>query len=135
MAVARTFEGQCNNINLNTNPVALVVACALANPFGHLTTSHLYPPRVLMHTSSGPLQSVELSEHSSTSVKHAIEATCFSFNIMYASSHNIPREPRRNPSNRRLYEHDIIFDTARNRTHDLFRPISSCRFHHSTRPH
>ena len=32
------------------------------------------------------------------------------------------REPQGNPSNRRLYEHGILFisDTARNRTHDLF---------------
>ena len=36
----------------------------------------------------------------------------------------VPREPRRDPSNRRLYEHGIwyISDTARNRTHNLFRP-------------
>ena len=33
------------------------------------------------------------------------------------------REPRRDPSNRRLNEHGIyISDTARNRTHNLFRP-------------
>ena len=36
----------------------------------------------------------------------------------------VPREPRRDPSNHKLYEHGIwyIFDTARNRTRNLFRP-------------
>ena len=34
----------------------------------------------------------------------------------------VPREPRRDPSNRRLNEHGIYIRTARNRTHNLFRP-------------
>ena len=46
------------------------------------------------------------------------------FNTIFVSSRNVPREPRRDPSNRRLYEHGIwyISNTARNRTHNLFRP-------------
>ena len=51
-------------------------------------------------------------------------------NIRFFLKHNfcikpyVPREPWRDPSNRRLYEHGIwyIFDTARNRTRNLFRP-------------
>ena len=41
----------------------------------------------------------------------------------------VPRESRRDPSNRRLSELGTcyIFDTARNRTYNLFRPY--CRFH------
>ena len=47
---------------------------------------------------------------------------CFLHN--FVSSHVYPRKPRRDPSNRRLYEHGVgyISDTARNRTHNLFRP-------------
>ena len=47
------------------------------------------------------------------------------FNIIFVSSLYVPREPWRNPSKRRLYEHGIWYiipDTARNRTHNLFRP-------------
>ena len=43
----------------------------------------------------------------------------------------VPREPRRDPSNRRLNEHGIyiyISDTARNRTHNLSVPSGS-RYH------
>ena len=38
------------------------------------------------------------------------------------SSHMYPENFRRDPSNRRLNEHGILSGTARNRTHDLFRP-------------
>ena len=50
---------------------------------------------------------------------------CFFFKHNFCVKPYVPREPRRNPSNRRLNEHGIYIrqtDTARNRTHDLFRP-------------
>ena len=43
-------------------------------------------------------------------------------NTIFVLSHNVHREPRKDPSNRGLNEHGYISNTARNWTHNLFLP-------------
>jgi len=43
-------------VYLQTDLLRLPTTGDLMNPLGHVTVWHLYPPRVLIHTSSSPSQ-------------------------------------------------------------------------------